>query len=112
MEVPMDKRYNDTDSPSSWGFFWLKVLYGIPLLGFIMLIVHSCDSRHIAKRNHARSYWCGLLAAIFLFIVLTALICLLNTDAEFANVHSLEDFIEALGKVVDGFAKNVEKVIE
>ena len=48
---------------SPWNYFWLSVLYTLPVLGFIMLIVHSCSSANINRRNFARSHFCGLLIA-------------------------------------------------
>lgn len=58
-------------SPGAWGFFGLSILYSIPIVGFIFLIVHSCSGGNLVRRNYARSFWCGLIiAAVIMLIVL------------------------------------------
>ena len=37
-----------------WGYFGLKILFSIPLVGFILLIVFSLDNKHLNRRNFAR----------------------------------------------------------
>lgn len=56
---------------SAWAYFGLQILFAIPIVGFIFLIVFSCNGSNINRRNFARSYWCGLiLVAIILVIVM------------------------------------------
>ena len=60
----------------AWAYFWLKVLFTVPVVGFIFLIIFSFSGSNINRRNFARSYWCPLLIlaiiavifCIFLFI--------------------------------------------
>ena len=40
-----------------WSYFWLQILFGIPLIGFIFLIIFSFKRSNINRRNFARSYW-------------------------------------------------------
>ncbi len=55
----------------AWAYFGYGLLFAIPIVGFIFLIVFSCSSANINRRNYARSYWCVLvLAAIIFGIVL------------------------------------------
>lgn len=56
----------------AWAYFGLQILFSIPIVGFIFLIVFSCSSGNINRRNFARSYWCGLIifAAIALIVIL------------------------------------------
>ncbi len=55
----------------AWAYFGYGLLFAIPIVGFIFLIIFSCSSANINRRNYARSYWCVLvLAAIIFGIVL------------------------------------------
>ena len=58
---------------SPWKYFWLSVLYSIPVLGFIFLIVHSISSANINRKNFALSHFCilVLVAIVVLILVLT-----------------------------------------
>ena len=57
---------------SPWAYFGYGILYGIPVLGVIMLILHSISSANINRRNFARSYWCVYVILIVLCILLAA----------------------------------------
>ena len=46
------------------------ILFALPVLGLIFLIVFSFDKSNINRRNFARSYWCWLVIAIVLIIIL------------------------------------------
>lgn len=54
---------------SPWAYFGYSILFGIPLVGFICLIVFSLSDSNINRRNFARSYWCVYVIAIILVIV-------------------------------------------
>ena len=61
----------------AWGFFWLQVLFSLPVVGFVFLIIFSFSNGNLSRRNFARSYWCGyLIAGIILAVVLTLYIIL------------------------------------
>jgi hypothetical protein len=66
---------------SSWSYFWLKILFSIPIVGFIFLIVFSCNGANINRRNFARSYWCGLIILLVaaLVVILIAVVLALVT---------------------------------
>lgn len=40
-----------------WSYFWLEILFMIPVIGFIFLIIFSFKRSNINRRNFARSYW-------------------------------------------------------
>ncbi len=58
---------------SAWGYFGLQILFAIPVVGFIFLLVFSFSNANINRRNFARSYWCGLLVAVIIVIVMMLL---------------------------------------
>lgn len=58
---------------SAWAYFGYGLLFSIPLVGFILLIVFSFSDENINRRNFARSYFCWLLIAIIVTVVLLLL---------------------------------------
>ena len=54
---------------SPWAYFWLSVLFSIPVVGFVFLLVYSFNGSNINRRNYARSYWCGLLVVAIVVVV-------------------------------------------
>ena len=57
---------------SPWSYFWLQILFSIPVVGFIFLIVFSLSSGNINRRNFARSYFC-IVVVLIIVAVLAAL---------------------------------------
>ena len=60
---------------TAWGYFWLSVLYAIPVIGWIFLVVFAVSDGNVNRRSHARSYFCPTVFVILLaiaFIVLVA----------------------------------------
>ena len=56
----------------AWGYFGWKLLFGIPFVGFILLIVFACGaSSNVHLKSFARSYFCELLIWTVVFTVLT-----------------------------------------
>ena len=51
---------------SAWGYFFYRILFSIPVIGWFFLIIFACSRRNINRRSFARSYFCGLLIAIIL----------------------------------------------
>ena len=70
---------------SPWAYFWLQILYAIPILGIIFLIIHAIGSYNINRRNFARSYFCVYV------IIGIILIVIISTGA-------LSGILEALSK--------------
>lgn len=58
---------------SSWGYIGYNLLYSIPLVGFILMIVHAFDDSYMCRRNYARSFFCwmliGLIITVLMFIL-------------------------------------------
>ena len=53
----------------AWAYFGLQMLFAIPLVGFIFLIVFSCSSGNINRRNFARSYWIIYIIALVIAVI-------------------------------------------
>lgn len=65
---------------SPWAYFGLKILYSLPIVGFVFLIIHSCKRSNLNRRNFARSYWCDyiIFGAIAIVTIILAAILGLN----------------------------------
>jgi len=57
---------------SPWAYFGLTLLFSVPIVGFIFLIIFSCNSDNINRRNFARSYWCSLVIFAVAIVILVA----------------------------------------
>lgn len=69
----MDKYTEEQLQPlTMWNYFWLEILFAIPVIGFIFLIVFSISKSNINRRNFARSHFC---LAIITIIIVVVVIC-------------------------------------
>lgn len=60
---------------SMWGYFGYELLFCIPLVGFILLLVFSFGgTRNINLRNFARSYFCLLIIAVIIAVIVFAIL--------------------------------------
>ena len=73
--APVQKPMTKEDLPSQfrvlspWAYFGLQLLYGIPVVGFIFLLIHTFSSANLNRRSFARSYWCALILVALVAIV-------------------------------------------
>ena len=58
---------------SPWAYFGLQILYGIPVVGFIFLLIHTFSSANLNRRSFARSYWCALILVAVVAIVVAVI---------------------------------------
>lgn len=65
----------------AWAYFGYSILFTIPFIGFICLIIFACSSANINRRSFARSYFCVLVIAAILFVVV-----LLISGISFATI--------------------------
>jgi len=55
---------------SAWSYFWLDILFAVPVVGFIFLIVFSFNNNNISRRNFARSFFCAFIVVLIIFAVI------------------------------------------
>ena len=59
---------------SMWGYFGYSILFSIPFVGIILICIFSFGgSRNINLRNYARSYFCWLIIAAIIFVLMLML---------------------------------------
>lgn len=87
-----------------WGYFGYKLLFLIPIVGFILLIVFSFGgTNNINLRNFARSHFCFLL----IVIAILALALLITGGLLLSTSYLWSDYMITikLSKPVDNFQK-------
>lgn len=68
--APAPLNQNESKPIGMWGYFGYQILFGIPLIGFIFLLVFAFGgTKNINVRNFARSYFCVFILWIVLFLV-------------------------------------------
>lgn len=63
----LDSRYTPI---SMWGYFGYNILFGLPIIGFIILIVFALGHHNVNVKNYARSFFCSFILVIILVVVL------------------------------------------
>lgn len=79
---------------SPWAYFGLKVLYAIPIVGFILLIVFSFAPRNKNFKNFTRSYWCEMLVVIATLAIIFGILYISGNADKIISVvtETLRDF--------------------
>lgn len=63
----------------AWAYFGYSLLFGIPVIGLIFAIVFACGgAANINLRNYARSFFCSILVAFILMVVLIVIVFVLS----------------------------------
>ena len=79
---------------SPWAYVGYNLLFSIPVVGFILLIVFSFSSSNINRRNYARSFWCVLLLALIITVVLSVLAAVFGFSSEIMD--GIQDAINSI----------------
>lgn len=69
---------------STAGYFWLMLLYAIPILGFIAMLIFGLAARNKNLRNHARAHlvWIIVIIVVSVLLYLTIRIALKAAGVE------------------------------
>ncbi len=60
---------------SAWGYFGYQLLFGIPIVGFIFLLVFALGgTENVNLKNFSRSYFCAFLIGLIIFVVTLAIV--------------------------------------
>ncbi len=100
---------------SAWDYFWLRILYALPIIGFLCLVIHACTPSHENRCHFARSYFCWLLFPILSLLVFTAYFILF--ERHFDNIFEglfdgIEDLIEKIGRFIETIPNMIDQWIK
>lgn len=57
----------------AWGYFGYTLLFSIPIIGQIFLIVFALSGSNVNRRSFARSYFCGVLIVLIIFVIIVGI---------------------------------------
>ena len=77
MEQNLPEKYRPL---SPWAYFGYTLLFSIPVIGFIFLIIFSISGANINRRNFARSFWCSLVLALMISLLLSIFAIIAGVD--------------------------------
>lgn len=99
---------------SAWGYIGYSILFAIPIIGLILLIVFAFSDRNINRRSYARSYFCWLLIAIIISVlVVTGVLSGLINDSARSKLTQVQHSIEAfVGKTLGTAPKPTIDIIK
>ncbi len=110
-------QYITTNAPAkephylgAWSYFWLEVLYAIPVIGWIILIIHACMSSHENRCHFARSFFCWLLFPLIAGLI-TLAVTLIVVLASGAAIHGIGDFFGGFGKMIGDFFESLKEAV-
>lgn len=69
-EVPPEAIPPQYKPLSPWAYLGYQILFTIPLVGLIALIIFALNNDNVNRRNFARSYFCVLVIAIVLVVII------------------------------------------
>ena len=72
-EVPPEAIPPQYKPLSPWAYLGYQISFTIPLVGLIALIIFALNNDNINRRNFARSYFCVLVIAIVIFVIILIL---------------------------------------
>ena len=87
---------------SAWGYFGYRLLYSIPVIGWIILLVHAIGASNVNVRRHARSFFCTFL---LLVLIGAALVVLVLFSGIFNTNIDTEALSKAFENLIDVFVK-------
>lgn len=67
----------ETRPISAWGYVGYNLLYSIPVVGFIIWLVHVFSHANVNRRNYARSMFCAALLSLIISAVSFGVMALL-----------------------------------
>lgn len=56
---------------SPWAYVGYGILFTLPVIGWILAIVFALNDDKLNRRNFARGYWCGMLVAVIVVVILS-----------------------------------------
>ena len=82
-----------------WGYFFLTLLYCIPVIGWIFLIVHSFGKKNVNRKNFALSIWVKLLVCLIIACIVVIVVMIFK-DTDIGV--KIKDYVKAIYDSVKG----------
>ena len=108
---PAQKKLTKNDLPAefkpigAWSYFWLGILYTLPIIGFIFLLIHTFGAKNVNVKSFARSHWIPVLLSGSLILILLIIGGILMATGAL-NGGSISSFLD---NILDWF-KNIPGV--
>ena len=85
---------------SPWAYFWLGVLYCVPVIGWIFLIVHTVSNKNLNRRKFAISIWIKVVICLVICAVIAALYLIFRENE---YVKTIEEMIKGIIELVKSY---------
>ncbi len=82
----MAKYRGSSNYIGAWHYVLLDILYAIPVIGLIMLLVHSFSQNNENRRHYARSYFARFLTAVIIIIAVVLIMYFTLGEAELNRI--------------------------
>ncbi len=56
---------------SPWAYVGYGILFTLPVIGWVFALVYWLNDDNLNRRNFARGYWCGVLVAVIVVVILS-----------------------------------------
>ena len=56
---------------SPWAYVGYGILFTLPVIGWIPALQRLLNGDNLNRRNFARGYWCGVLVAVIVVLILS-----------------------------------------
>ena len=85
---------------SPWAYFWLGILYCVPVIGWIFLIVHSASNKNLNRKKFAISIWIKVIICLVICAIIAALYFIFRENE---YVKTIEDMIKGIIELVKSY---------
>ena len=96
----------------AWGYVGLQILYLIPIIGLIFLLVHACSPSHENRCKFARSFFCWILLAIIIVVIVVGIYCVVLLISGENITHALSELWENISTEITKITENGKSIIE
>ena len=85
---------------SPWAYFWLSVLYCIPVIGWIFLIIHSASNKNLNRKKFAISIWIKVIICLVICAIIAALYLIFRENV---YIKTIEEMIKGIIELVKSY---------
>ena len=103
----MSRDYGKAHYLGAWSYFFLGILYSIPVIGWVFLVIHALGGgeEHENRRHYARSFFVGLLLTLILLLIGVVILLLVGGSTK------LVAFVDDLPGVIDQIRQALRSIV-